>query len=192
MSWLKTIGIAAIIAAGTIAVSSATTQAVQLSDGTVFFERVPRLLNASLTKKSVAVGYVRYYFDLSVPSDAGEPLQRIDIAQREGRVFTQEVDFDLEDSQAFIGRRRDRGEELNISNVSLDEETRTVSVMFDPPIPPGTDLTVRLRARRNPRRSGVYLFGVTAYPQGEQAHGQFLGFGRFHIFDNGNNSFVVR
>ncbi|HEY9294790.1 MAG TPA: DUF2808 domain-containing protein [Phormidium sp.] len=39
---------------------------------------------------------------------------------------------------------------------------------------------------RNPCFSGVYLFGVTAFPQGEKAHGQFLGFGRFHFYDRRN------
>ena len=162
--------------------------AVRLADGTVFFEQVPRLVDASITRQSVSDSNVGYYFDLSIPSDAGEALERIDITQQDGDLFTREVDFELDESQAFVGRRRDRAEPLSIGSVAVDEDTHTVSVTFDPPIPAGTDLTLRLEAEKNPRRSGVYLFGVTAYPEGTPSHGQFLGFGRFNIFDNGNDS----
>lgn len=165
-----------------------TAQAVRLADGTVFFEQVPRLVTASITKQSVSRSNVGYYFDLSVPSDAGEALQRIEITQQDADLFTREVEFELDESQAFVGRRRDRDEPLTLGTVDVDEETHTVSVTFDPPVPAGTDLTLRLEAERNPRLSGVYLFGVTAYPEGEPSHGQFLGFGRFHIYDNDSSS----
>lgn len=162
--------------------------AVRLANGTVFFEQLPRLVDASITQQSVSDNNVGYYFDLSIPSDAGEALERIDITQQDGDLFTREVDFELDESQAFVGRRRDRAEPLSIGAVEVDEDTHTVSVTFDPPIPAGTDLTLRLEADRNPRRSGIYLFGVTVYPEGTPSHGQFLGFGRFHIYDNDGNS----
>lgn len=161
--------------------------AIRLADGTVFFEEVPRLVNASITQQSVSNSNVGYYFDLSIPRDAGEALERIDIAQQNADLFTREVSFDLEDSQAFVGRRRDRQQPLSLGTVEVDDDTHTVSVTFDPPVPAGTDLTLRLEAKRNPRRSGVYLFGVTAYPEGTPSQGQFLGFGRFHIYDNGSS-----
>ena len=177
---------------GTLALASlsigSAAQAVRLADGTVFFEQVPRLVKASITQQSVSDSNVGYYFDLSIPSDAGEALGRIDITQQDADLFTREVDFELEESQAFVGRRRDRDQPLSLGTVSVDEDTHTVSVTFDPPVPAGTDLTLRLEADRNPRRSGVYLFGVTAYPEGTPSHGQFLGFGRFHIYDNDSSS----
>ena len=180
------------IIAGAIALSTPglghIAQAVRLADGTVFFEQVPRLVDASITRQSVSDSNVGYYFDLSIPNDSGEALERIDITQQDGDVFTRTVDFELDESEAFVGRRRDRDQPLPLGTVEVDEETHTVSVTFDPPVPPGTDLTLRLEAERNPRRSGVYLFGVTAYPEGTPSHGQFLGFGRFHIYDNGGSS----
>jgi hypothetical protein len=77
-----------------------------------------------------------------------------------------------------------RGEALTLGNVTADEENQTVSVTFDPPVPPGTVVTLGLKAERNPRSGGVYLFGVTAFPPGESAYGQFLGYGRFNFYES--------
>lgn len=180
-------GIIGIFAVTGVAMGSAA-HGVRLADGTVFFEQVPRLVDASITRQSVANRNVGYYFDLSVPDDAGEALERIEITQQDADVFTREVDFELDESQAFVGRRRERDQPLSLGAIEVDDDTHTVSVTFDPPVPAGTDLTLRLEAERNPRRSGVYLFGVTAYPEGTPSHGQFLGFGRFHIYDNDGTS----
>lgn len=59
---------------------------------------------------------------------------------------------------------------------------------FDPPVPPATTVTLRLRPERNPRISGIYLFGVTAYPTAAK-RGQFLGYGRLHFYDRDSNLF---
>ena len=40
------------------------------------------------------------------------------------------------------------------------------TVTFNPPIQPGQTVTVALDATANPWYGGVYLFGVTAYPEG--------------------------
>jgi hypothetical protein len=119
-----------------------------------------------------------------VPQNAGEPLGRIEIAQQDASNFARNVEFELEDSRAFVGTRGDRGEALTLGNVTADEENQTVSVTFDPPVPPGTVVTLGLRAERNPRSGGVYLFGVTAFPPGESAYGQFLGYGRFNFYES--------
>jgi hypothetical protein len=72
-----------------------------------------------------------------------------------------------------------------LGEVSQDRQTRAVTINFNPPIPPGQTVTVSLRPRQNPIFSGVYLFGITAYPQGEKAYGQFLGYGRLHFYNSG-------
>ncbi|MDZ4877634.1 MAG: hypothetical protein CLLPBCKN_007069 [Chroococcidiopsis cubana SAG 39.79] len=53
-------------------------------------------------------------------------------------------------------------------------------IAFDPPVSPGTTVTVALRAESNPD-GGIYLFGVTAFPAREKSSGQFLGYGRLHF-----------
>lgn len=154
------------------------TQAVQLADGTVHFVAVPRLLQTRTTNKDAGDFGATYYFTLSVPDDAGEPLQRVLFEQREG---VDRVKFLPQRTRAFADRRR--RQPVVPSDVQVDEQGR-VSVLFDPPIAPGETLVVGLRPRRNPYTDGVYLFGVTAFPAGEKSQGQFLGFGRLHFYDN--------
>ena len=49
-----------------------------------------------------------------------------------------------------------------------------------------TVITVAIESQRNPSWSGVYEFGVTAYPTGENGLGQFLGYGRINFYGNSN------
>lgn len=174
------------ICVATFGTFSLPVQAVQLANGTVYFNHPPRLLGARTTEKSIRVWGAKYYFTLRVPADAGEPLQRVAIAQREG---VDNIRFRLKDTQAFVGEGR--RQPLSLGAVTFDQPTQAVSVTFNPPVPPGQTVTVRLVPRRNPDVSGVYLFGVTALPAGEKVSGQFLGFGRLHFYDsfNGFGSF---
>lgn len=174
------------VAVGTFSLPA---QAVQLANGTVYFNHPPRLVGARTTEKSIRIWGAKYDFTLSVPADAGEPLQRVAIAQREG---VDNIRFRLKDTQAFIGERRQQS--INLGAVTFNQATQTVSVTFNPPVPPGQTVTIRLVPRRNPDISGVYLFGVTALPAGEKVSGQFLGFGRLQFYDslNGFDSFWFR
>ena len=160
-------------------------QAVQLQDGKVYFVQVPRLLKATTTFKDVNIWGATYYFTVKVPSDAGEPLQTITINQHSG---LDKINFDLEDSFAISGTRKSKKEKLPLQ-ISEKPKSKTVSVTFDPAIEPGKTITIALKPVRNPSVEGVYLFGVTAFPKGEQSHGQFLGYGRLHFYRNHNSLF---
>ncbi|NJN86201.1 MAG: DUF2808 domain-containing protein [Leptolyngbyaceae cyanobacterium SL_7_1] len=173
------------------AIAAPTTHAIRLADGTVYFAQPPSLSAASTTRSNTFVSNATYYFTLNLPDTAGEPLQRVAIAQQDGTTAARRVRFDAEDSRAFVGTRRNRDAELTIAAATYNEENQTVELTFDPPIPPGTTFTVGLSPRRNPRTDGVYLFGVTAFPAGESAYGQFLGFGRLHFYDGGNDFFSI-
>ena len=155
-------------------------KAVQLADGTVYFVTPPSLDSATTTFNDACVWSATYYFTLRIPSNAGEPLQRVVINQHEG---VDNIDFRLEDSRAFEGTRRKKGQELPIKEAIEDDLTRSISVTFDPPVEPGKTVTIALDPVQNPCFGGVYLFGVTAFPPGEKVHGQFLGFGRLHFYD---------
>lgn len=155
--------------------------AIQLADGTVYFAQPPRLVKATTTFNNVNAWGATYYFTLTVPQKAGEPLQKVTIIQREGG---DNIRFDLKDSRAFVGTRNHKGARLTLGEVTRERKTQTVSLTFNPPVPPGKTVTIGLRPVRNPLFSGVYLFGVTAFPLGEKAHGQFLGFGRLHFYSD--------
>lgn len=153
-------------------------QSIQLADGTTYFENVPRLENARTTFNSARVVGAAYYFALHIPEDAGEPLRRVVFKQQEG---VDRVRFNLGRTRAYTDK--DRKRPIGIAEVTANE-LGAISIYFDPPVSPGGALIIELRPYRNPRVSGVYLFGVTAFPRGERAHGQFLGYGRLHFYDH--------
>lgn len=174
------------IAAGLGGVTAEVAQAVKLRDGTVYFTQPPDLISATTTFNRTYVWGATYYFTIKVPEKAGEPLQRVTITQRQG---ADNIRYKLEDSRAFVGTRDRRGTELSLGEVTGERDRRTVEVNFEPPVAPGQTVTIGLRPVRNPRSSGVYLFGVTAFPAGEKSHGQFLGYGRLQFYGGGFSPF---
>ncbi len=152
---------------------------VQLRDGTVSFVQQPRLVEATTTIKDINAWGATYYFTINLPQNAGEPLQTVTFNQHEG---VDNIRFKLEDTRAFVGTRRDKGENISLGAVTRDKKTRTVTVVFDPPVTPGKTITVGLRPLQNPFSSGVYLFGVKAFPAGAKTAGQFMGYGRLQFY----------
>ncbi|WP_013325351.1 DUF2808 domain-containing protein [Gloeothece verrucosa] len=157
--------------------------AIQFADGTRSFEKSPLLLDAITTFDGVRVPAAKYYFTIEIPEDVGEPVGKIVIGQR---YSPQTIDFYPEKTVAFVGTYTHRGENYTIKNAEWDRQFETVTVTFDPPIPPGNTVTVGLKPIRNPDYGGVYLFGVTVFPQGEDSLGLYLGVGRFHFYQNGD------
>ena len=170
------------ISIGEVAVP--VTQAVQLRDGIVYFVEPPKLVKATTTYKDVNVWGGTYYFTINLPENAGESLQKVTIAQKEG---AENIDYNLKDTRAFVGTRDRKESRLTLGPVTAERKTQTVTVNFDPPVTPGQTVTIALRPVSNPSISGVYLLGVTAFPVGEKSHGQFLGLGRFQFYSNSNS-----
>jgi hypothetical protein len=156
-------------------------QAVRLSDGKVYFVQPPSLVGASATQIQTTVSGSIYYFTLTVPANAGEPLGQVAIAERDSGTAVRDISYRLDRTQAFSGSRHDRGSELPVKQTTFDPQTQTTTVVFDPPVSPGTTVTIALRPHRNPIMDGWYLFGVTAYPAGDNPYGQFLGYGRIQF-----------
>jgi len=159
---------------------------VQAPDGTVAFEAGLRLVNTSTTFNDVRVRQAKYYFDLELPADIGEPLQKVIIQQRSGG---DDVEFEPEKTEVYFGDRRNKGESIKAiakinENVGDDQAAKEIVIQLDRPIPPGSKITIKLKPKRNPRYSGIYLFGVTAFPRGEKARGMYLGSGRLHFYRN--------
>ena len=176
--------LAAIVAIAGISVSvPELALGVQLRDGTVSFVQQPRLIATATTIQDTNAWGATYYFTIDLPQNAGEPLQTVLFNQHEG---VDNIRFDLKDTRAFVGTRCNKGESITLGSVTNDKKTRTVTVVFNPPVTPGKTITIGLRPVKNPMFSGIYLFGVTAFPQGEKSHGQFLGFGRLHFYDSRN------
>ena len=167
--WLLVLSLSAL---GTV---PAAVRALQAPDGTVAFEAAPRLRQARALHDEPGAPLVDYYFTLRLPENAGEPLQRVRIRQREG---LEPLRF-RDEAVAFAGVPNNRGRAFPLQ--AVEREGSAVSLVLDEPAPPGTTLTVGIRSRQNPTSGGIYLFGVTAYPAGERAQGLYLGIGRLQF-----------
>ncbi|MBW4521175.1 MAG: DUF2808 domain-containing protein [Scytolyngbya sp. HA4215-MV1] len=154
----------------------------QLSNGQSFFNHPPLLIRTATTSHSRYTP-ATYQFTLRVPADAGEPLGAVKIAQVEN---SEKIAFEPNHSTAFIGDSLAGGPMLSLASIGGEQpkDATEVTVVFDPPVQPGKTVTVEIRATQNPN-GGIYLFGVTAFPAGENSLGQFLGHGRLH-FESGS------
>lgn len=155
--------------------------AVQLQDGTVYFAQPPVLVRAITTYKEPQTPST-YYFTLGLSQQAGEPLQQVTFNQYRG---LENIRFDLRRTSAEARTGSNSWQRLNLTEVTRDPKTKTVSVTFNPPVPPNSTIKIGLHSIRNPLSGGIYLFGVTAYPAGEKSHGQFIGYGRLQFISPG-------
>ncbi|OLP17337.1 hypothetical protein BST81_16165 [Leptolyngbya sp. 'hensonii'] len=159
--------------------------AVQLADGTVYFNRPPDLVGASATYKTAYAWNSTYAFTLDLLENAGEPLQRVTITLKD---TPDPVRYFLEETRAFARTPDGQTRTLTLEQVTFAPEAQAVTVVFNPPVPPGRTVTIELRPVENPS-GGVYLFGVTAFPAGEKTYGQFIGYGRIQINDRDYSRF---
>jgi hypothetical protein len=166
---------------------SSSAEAVQLRDGKTYFVQLPLLLGAETTVNRIYSWNATYYFAIALPQNMGEPLQKLEIFQTEG---FDKVDFYSNETIAYL--QSPSGDRVAITTKtevlpSQDNNRQKVTITFNPPIPASNELNsklvVGLRPVRNPRYDGVYLFGVTASPQGDRPNPQFLGYGRLSFYD---------
>jgi hypothetical protein len=161
---------------------SAPQSSLPLPNGRAYFSRVPRLVRAHASQNQAHVPST-YEFTVSVPADAGQPLKAVRIAQ-ERNLGT--VKFDVSRSKAFAGDRYAAGAEIPLASIGgAKPAPGEATIVFDQPVQPGSTVTVALEAKANPDFGGIYEFGVTAFPAGENSMGQFLGFGRLSFYSGG-------
>ncbi|MFM7440794.1 MAG: DUF2808 domain-containing protein, partial [Snowella sp.] len=141
-----------------------------------FFTGKPPNLNGAYSPfSSVNIPNVPYHFTISLPDTSVESLGQVTIEQE---TSTEVINFDLSQTQAFQGTPNNRGQTLILKNVTQDPETQTISVIFDPPVSPGTTFTISLIAEQNPSVGFTYLFRIKAFPAGNNPVGMDLGVGR--------------
>ncbi|KAM3098269.1 DUF2808 domain-containing protein [Phormidesmis sp. 146-12] len=144
-----------------------------------FFSAAPRLTWSSTSQQSASTPST-YQFTVSLPADAGQPLKAITIAQAEN---LETIRFDVSNSKASTGNHYTAKSAIALASVGgQPENSKAVTIVFDQPVQPGSTVTVALEAKSNPQFGGIYEFGVTAFPEGENGLGQFLGFGRLSFY----------
>ncbi|WP_017301764.1 DUF2808 domain-containing protein [Nodosilinea nodulosa] len=153
-------------------------------EGQTFFSHPPQLVQARASQIDSATP-TTYEFTLTVPEDAGQPLQAVTIVQEKN---LETVRFDVSSSQAFLGDRVAAATEIPLASVGGEQPTNPgeATVVFAQPVQPGSTVTIAIAVERNPSWGGVYQFGVTAYPAGENGLGQFVGYGRINFYGNSN------
>lgn len=115
-----------------------------------------------------------YRFTIDVPEAAAKPLQTVTFVQIEGADYPR---FSERRTNAYEGG--DRGNQLNIITDN-DIHNRTVTITFDPPIPPGRQIAIALNAT-NPR-DGIYIYEVSAKPPDTTGLGQRIGIERLNFY----------
>ncbi len=161
-----------------LTVSSAIAPALAnpLSPSREVFQHAPRIVRASTSQPAAFISGGTYEFTLTLPADAGAPLQAITISQAANAA---KIQFAPGQSQVVAN-----GAPVAIAaigGVNGDE----VTLSFDRPIQPGATVTIALVANRHSGVAGTYLFGITAYPVGDATNGLFLGYGRLSLFSPG-------
>jgi len=170
---------------GTLAIAPLA-RGIEFPDGSTFFDSAPRYLDAEATFNDTGVFGAKYYFTIDLPADAGEPIGRILINQRQG---FDDIRYLLDRTTAFIGTPNEQGETLEIDEVTIDEEEKTITVDLATPVPPGNRLTVGVFPRNNPRFGGNYRFGVTVFPAGSRNRGLYIGSRAIQIIDSDSSNF---
>ena len=165
------------IGIGSSSTTNQSAQAIQFADGRTSFGVPFQLGESRTTQASVRFRGATYYFTFDLPKTASQPLQRVKIRQKGGAL----VEFDSVRTKAFLNR--DSKQNCKLGEVKVDPQSQEVDLVFDPPIQPGQTVTVGIGPFENPSVSGVYRFGVKAFPPGGQPQEQFLGYGPLRFFD---------
>ena len=154
-----------------------TPPAVQNPSRPVYFDQPLRLINVSAPNRTQH-RESSYYFTINLPTDAAQPLEQVTFTQIEGHDYPR---FSMRETHAFEGTRNNRGAPLPLSLVANDTSAKTLTVTFNPPVSPGQEFTIALRAR-NPDE-GTYLYRLTAFPPGESSRGFRIGTGRLQFYE---------
>ena len=163
--------------------TKATTTSINQA-GQTFFDHSPMLIRVASSQMGANIPSI-YKFTLTVPPDAGQPLKSVMINQAKN---AETIKFDLRNSRAYIGRQLTADSEVPLASGRGDQPAKPgeAAIVFEQPVLPGNTVTIALSVQNNPVGRGIYLFGVTAYPDGENGLGQFLGYGRIDFNGNSN------
>ncbi|MBW4521029.1 MAG: DUF2808 domain-containing protein [Scytolyngbya sp. HA4215-MV1] len=150
--------------------------ATPIGNGQYAFDRAPRVVR--LTSNIIQTNQPgdTYRLVITVPENAGAPLQAIRISQPNNQ---EAIVFKPNQTRIFANNP---ATEIPQVSVGGTENTNDLLIVLHHPVQPGQTVTFYLKPQQNPSQDGAYLLGITAYPSGENSPGLFLGYGRltFH------------
>jgi hypothetical protein len=141
------------------------------------FDRSPELVEATVLSAGQPESH-QFQIVIDLPENAGEPMEALVVHPRETRIC---FPFDPAGTEAFIGKGEAELAAVPLASVGgLMMSPNEVLVVFTTPIEPGQRVTVQLQPKFAPV-PGIYEFGVTVYPSGDNPVGQFLGYERLQF-----------
>lgn len=154
--------------------------ALELGGATVF-ERAP--WRVDLVAYNTTVGYPlpSYYITVELEAGAGASLGSLRLRQIRG--VDRQFPFLTRRTQAFLGRPRREGRSVPVRS-AFDAQTRTITVEFPEPVPPGSTVTVKLVPWTNPMQSDTYLFAAEVLPAGPNPQPSPAGVATLRIYEN--------
>lgn len=140
-----------------------------------FFRASPRLIrsHSSYTLPDVISTYI---FDIEVPENAGNNVQKIIINQQKN---TETITFFPNKTKAFILDQNQKSLELN-STLNVSDNQNEIIINLLQSANPGDKIRLAIQGK-NPLYGGIYQFGITVYPEGNNPQSLYLGIGRFHF-----------
>ncbi|NCO74331.1 MAG: DUF2808 domain-containing protein [Cyanobacteria bacterium] len=145
-----------------------------------FFLSSPRLTRAvsTFTLPNVISTYI---FEIEIPENAGNNLQKIVINQQ---INTEIITFFPEKTKAYIINSPVKSLDIN-TRLNVNGNTNEIIIDLLSPVKPTEKVKLAIQGR-NPLYGGIYQFGVTVYPQGNNPQSLYLGIGRFHFDTRGD------
>lgn len=149
-----------------------------LAQGISFFRYSPRLVRSTpLYRMSNVIS--TYIFEIVIPENADNNLNKVVINQQ---INLETITFFPEDSRAFIINGKQR--EIDVNFTLNTEGKNEIIVNLLQPVKAGEKLKLAIKAR-NPLYGGIYQFGVTVYPEGNNPRSLYLGNARFSFDTSG-------
>lgn len=140
-----------------------------------FFRASPRLTR-SVTTFSFADVISTYIFEIEIPQNAGNNLQKIIINQQKN---TETITFFPDKTKVFILNQNQKPLDVN-STLNVNNNQNEIIINLSQPANPGDKIRLAIKAK-NPLYGGIYQFGITVYPEGNNPQSLYLGIARFHF-----------
>jgi hypothetical protein len=140
-----------------------------------FFRASPPLIRSHPTYTFPDV-ISTYIFEIEIPENAGNNIQKIVINQQ---INTEIITFFPDKTKAFILNQGKKSLDVN-STLNVTNNQNEIMINLLQSAKPGEKLRLAIQAR-NPLYGGIYQFGVTVYPEGNNPQSLYLGIARFHF-----------
>ena len=165
---------------GVLPLPGSPARALELAGSTVFV-KAPWQVDLVSYTTTVGQALPEYYFTLNLDPEAGASLGGFTFQQIRG--VDRQFPFLLSRTRAFLGRPRREGRPVPVK-ARFNDDTRTMTLEFPEPVPPGSTVTVSVVPWTNPMQSDTYLFQVVAYPAGPDPQGSPVGVATLRIYQN--------